>query len=312
MTTNAEILAKAGQVAALVRQKYFDELYRPRDMPMIQPLPGEVPIPPIIVDIEALEGLADIVASTVRPEFEWFTEPDPERVAEMLNSLRYITGNFDNYVEDPAIGYLSQVSTNIDDWYGTAAEAFRLNFLGPLTQVRHNQMALVAEMSKALEGYHTLLVESRRKIIEIGDQMIAALNALPAGGTPAAVMFSIAALVVGVLAALYGGGPVLTVPLAILGNAFSLGADSAGEVLVGGQNVQSVLDSMASAIAMLKQDMANAETILVDVLTYDAGLLTAAQAQAGDRVLNGFVPLRPNVIDVLDGADVDFEHSMGR
>jgi hypothetical protein len=123
-------------------------------------------------------------------------------------------------------------------------------------------------------------------------------------------MFSIAALVVGVLAAIYGGGPLLTVPLAVLGNAMSLGADSAGEVQVGGGNVQTVLDSMTSAITLLKQDMAHAESILVDVLTYDAGLLATALADADARRLNPLVSLRPNVADVVDGVDVDFEHSI--
>ncbi|GIH04843.1 hypothetical protein Rhe02_29100 [Rhizocola hellebori] len=310
MTTNAEILAKADEVAALVRQKYFDELYQPVSMPYIQPMPGD-PIPvQIAIDPEPLAALADVVASTIRPEFVWFTEPDPERVAAMRDSLRYITGSFQTNTEDPALGYIDEIHSNTAEWYGSAAEAFRLNFLGPLTQIRHNQVALVAEFATVLEGYEKILTESRAKIIEIGDRMIVALNALPGGGTPAAVMFSIAALVVGILAAMYGGGPVLTVPLAVLGNAMSLGADSAG-VEVGGGNVQGVLDSMNAAITQLKQDMADAETILVDVLTYDAGLLATAQNQADNRQLNPLVSLRPNVIDVIGGTDVDFEHTVG-
>jgi hypothetical protein len=310
MTTNAEILAKADAVAALVRQKYFDELYQPVNLPITQPMPGEsIPVP-IVIDPEPLAALADAIALTIRPEFEWFTEPDPERVAAMRDSLRHITGSFQTNTEDPALGYIDEIHANTEEWYGSAAEAFRLNFLGPLTQIRHNQVALVAEFATVLEGYEKILTESRAKIIEIGDRMIVALNALPAGGTPAAVLFSIAALVVGILSAMYGGGPLLTVPLAVLGNAMSLGADSAG-VEVGGGNVQGVLDSMYAAIAQLKQDMANAETILVNVLTYDAGLLETARSQAASRQLNALVSLRPNVIDVISGTDVDFEHSVG-
>ena len=62
---------------------------------------------------------------------------------------------------------------------------------------------------------------------------------------------------------------------------------------------------------MASQQGVDAETILVDVLTYDAGLLATAQQQADSRQLNPLVSLRPNVIDVIDGTDVDFEHSIG-
>jgi hypothetical protein len=312
MTANAEILAKADAVAALVAAKLYDELTAPVDIPQVQlpsGAPGSVPVIPVIQDLEGMRALAQGIADTIRPEFAWFTEPDLDAVAGMLNSLSHIVGLFENPLQDPALGYLEDLESYVVDWYGSAADAFRLNFLNPFPSIRHNQVALVGELATILEGYQTMLLESRRKILEVGDQMIAALTALPSGGTPLPVMISILTAVVGVLAAAYSGGGSLVIPLAVLGGGLGVATEIADAGVIQGGNVQGVINSMNDTLRLIKLDIAAAEDLLMAALAHDLNLLGEAEIAAASRTVNHFIPLRPNVIDVMNNVDVDFEYS---
>jgi hypothetical protein len=312
MTTNADILAKADAVAALISQKLYDELTAPVEIPQVQLPTGGAMVPPVVPVIQDLELMASIASSTaaaVRDEFVWFTEPDPAKVADMLGSLAHILGSFGNPLRDPAIGYISDVQSNVVDWYGSAAEAFRLTFLNPFFAIRENQIALVGELATILEAYQKILTESRAQIIEVGDLMITALNALPGGGVSLPVVISVFTAMVGVLAAAYSGGATLTIPLAVLGGVLGVATEVADSGLIQGSNVQGVIDSMNSTLALIRGEMTAAEQWLVSALNHDIGMLADAEAAAVLRQLNYFVPLRPNVIDVISGTDVDFEYS---
>lgn len=314
MTTNANILAKAAEVADLARIKYREELLPPPDMYLPPPVqPGQsAPIIVPVLPFEEIEALVGALAALIVEEFEWFTEPDPDRVTQMLDSLRHIVGSFENPFQDPTMGYMDQVHANTDEWYGLAADAFNLNFLNPFQAQRHNQVAFVAELATVLQGYQTMLLESRRKILEIGDATIAALNTVRAGGgAPAPVIISIVSAVVGVLAAAYSGGASLTIPFAVLGGGLGIATEAVDSGLIQGVTVASVIDSMTQTITMVKNDMIDAENLLITALTHDAQLLADARALAAQRQRNDLVPIRPNVTEVLSGTDVDFEHAGG-
>ncbi len=307
MTTNEQIVAKADELAELVRAKIDADLYHAH-----------------IFYQEHLWQRVDEQAESMRRLVARFTQFDPAPLEAMLGSLRNVFGgSFGNPLADPARGYVDDVGSYITDWYGTAAEAFRMNFLNPYPEIRANQIALVRELALMLEAQLAIVTEGRAKIIEIADQGIAALNSY---GVRWAVPLSVAASVVAVFAAVItapvtvttGAAPaVVAGTLAIVGGTLSSLSTAAGEsrtpseAVIHGDRAEEVVSTIWTAYSMLRNDMSDAEAMIVEAIEYDLEQVRRAQTAAEHRELNPFVPYGPNVIDALrsGGSGVDFRLS---
>jgi hypothetical protein len=295
MTTNEQITAKAGELATLIQRRMSDDFYHIH----------------LFYQPEVWRR-ADETAEAVRGAVDRYTALDIAPIEQMLASLAQVFGgSFGNPLADPARGYVDDVASHLTDWYGTAAEAFRMNFLNPYPQIRENQIALVRELALVLEGYRAVVEQTRAKVVELCDQAIAVLNAL---GSQAAVPLTIAATVVAVI------GAVATAPasiwalaggLALLGGGLSVAATVAGETptpgdaVIHGGNADEVVRSIYAALALLDQDAANANAKLVAALQHDLALVQQAQRLAAGRNLNLFIPYRPAIVDSSTGGSAD-------
>jgi hypothetical protein len=283
VTTNAEILAKADEVVAVARRKLNEEML-PVGQPMVQ----------VSLDPLAMTAVIDAIVSPIPAQFAWFTVPDPAVAGEMLDRFASILGSVDNPLDDPNVNYLDEVRHAVAGWSGLDAQAFTENFLSPFRQVRRNQMALVGDLAKVLQGWQTVLTVSRTKIVEVGDRTVAALSALPgAGSLPVAL--TVVASVLDVLSTIVAGGAGVTVALALFGGGLTISARPSSNALIQGGTASEVLGSMVDAIGLLKQDMADAELVLVQTLAIDAGLLAREQSLAARGERSGLVSPRPRM-----------------
>ncbi|GIH04928.1 hypothetical protein Rhe02_29950 [Rhizocola hellebori] len=304
MTTNEQITAAADDLAETIRNKMNEEFYHT-----------------YIVYQEHLWSRIESTATSARNAIVVYTVLNATDADGMLGSLRNIFGgSFGNPLADPARGYIDDVASYITDWYGTAAEAFRINFLNPYPEIRQNQIALVRELALAIEGYQAIVEETRAKVVAIANQGCAALNSI---GTPLPVVLSVAAAFVGVVAAVATApatiigvsGALIAGGLAMLGGGLSVAGAVAGETptpseaIIQGGNVEEVVSSIYSALTLLRQDRDNAEAKLVAVLQHDLALVETARTLAAQREVNLFVPYQPGVIGVFSGEDVDFRLS---
>jgi hypothetical protein len=304
MTTNEQITAAADALAETIRTKMNEGYYHK-----------------YIIYQEHIWAQIETTATTASNSILTFTRMNTTDAEGMLGSLRNIFGgSFGNPLADPARGYIDDVASYITDWYGTAAEAFRVNFLNPYPEIRQNQIALVRELALAVEGYQAIVNETRAQVVAIAYQARAAINSL---GTPMPVVLSVAAAVVGVIAAVATApatvigisGALVAGGLAMLGGGLSVTGTIAGETpipseaIIQGGTVEEVVSSMYSALTLLRQDRTNAETKLVAVLEHDLALVEAARTLAAQREVNLFIPYQPAVIDAMMGEDVDFRLS---
>ncbi len=302
MTTNEEIIAAADRLAETIRSRYNDELYHTH-----------------IIYQEHLWRAVDETADTMHRAIAIFAEYNADAVANMHASLEHIFGgSFTNPLADPARGYIDDVASYITDWYGTAAEAFRMNFLNPYPEIRHNQVALVRELALVLEAYQAMVDETRAKAVMVANQAVAALNSL---GTPAAIPLSIAAAVVAVVAAAATatgvGAAVVAVGFALVGGGLSVASTVASETptpsdaLIQGGNVREVVSTIWEALHLVRQDRNNAEAKLVAALEFDLALVERERALADAREVNLLIPYQPRIIDAMQGEEVDFRLSTG-
>jgi hypothetical protein len=134
MTTNEQITAAADALAETIRVKMNEGYYHT-----------------YIFYQESIWSRIEETATGARGAIATYTRLEATDAEGMLGSMRNIFGgSFGNPLADPARGYIDDVASYITDWYGTAAEAFRVNFLNPYPEIRQNQIALVRELALAI------------------------------------------------------------------------------------------------------------------------------------------------------------------
>jgi hypothetical protein len=326
MPTEAQVRAKAAEVAALASEKFLQPFREARDLSLsmagqIPSVPGgsvpvQIPVP-IPVPWDEAVTMADLIVADITSEFEWFTRPDPALVRSMMSSVLAIRGESSpnpasSPLMDSRLGLMQSVWDAVGDWHGDAATMFKDNYIARFADKRANHMMLVVELALALQAFEGIIAGSRPKVVEIGDKTILRLASLPTGGLSDAVMLTIAAGVVGLLGAAVPG---LGVPLAFIGGGLGVAAQWADEhradppdTYIQGGTVEAVVQSMKDAIVLLKQDVANAQQLLSRAMAHDEELMALenAKAQANRDHNNYFYLIRPDVTGSIGAPATDF------
>ncbi|ADD43810.1 hypothetical protein [Stackebrandtia nassauensis] len=187
----------------------------------------------------AVEGAFDYIVTM----FEQMGLRDPKRLDTMSGYL----ADARTTLTEPVIGEIDTIKGQLDDWEGDAADNFIFDYLSPLTQINANQIYYIGVLENTLDGVKTMLEESRKNTIQLGDKTIEALDALEDTGEGMYAL-TIVAAVVGVVGAVVTGGAsvALAVSFASISGAISIGAGAVTleEQRVSGDDVEAVLNSM--------------------------------------------------------------------
>ncbi|MDT5040466.1 MAG: hypothetical protein QOE51_1451 [Actinoplanes sp.] len=237
--------------------------------------------------------------------FEPFlTMPDPSRFQPMIdylgaamNTLSSGEGTTDpvNHVKvtaNPGLDAMTTVSQKIEDWRGSAAVAFRQNFVEPFPAITANQFALVATLNGAIEAEQALWAECRKNVDDIAEKAIKALEVMDECSHDDEVcVLTVASSVFAVAAALATGGAMIA--LTVVGAAAQaqsgVPAGNDPEVQFDGQTPEAIVNQVHDALNQLATLTNSNEQVIADALTASAETLAANKAR--------FVSRRPALAD---------------
>lgn len=186
--------------------------------------------------------------------------PDPVAYNPMVDGLRQAMGilrvNADtkNPVDPndqlglagPEFGRLASGSSILSSWNGSAAVAFKGNFLGPFNSYTQNQFVLLAVLKSAVEAHQAMWKGARDDITKIAQGTLDALENYGGCNQNTLVMtFTVLSLIASIVGAPLGELP--AVGVAAIGAAFSMAA-TATPLVVPGSDQQSVSGDTAAQI----------------------------------------------------------------
>ncbi|WP_213453863.1 hypothetical protein [Rhizomonospora bruguierae] len=233
-------------------------------------------VEPIYAATSGPEGYYANIPELFRP----FSElPDPNGYSPLIADYRVIlsklsSGNQDQdpidghqtYLANPQLDKMQAANSNLLDWTGHAAVAFRSRFLTPFPSLVKNQFIIASVLKAALEAHQAMWASARRDIDALAETTIKALDSDPCcDPTKWSVEFTIAASIAAVaavpLAAVTEG---MSVPLTLtaVGAAAQVVAakppDSIKENKSGSTALQ-IVEEMKKDIKTIEQQITKAE-----------------------------------------------------
>ncbi|MBU3062544.1 hypothetical protein KO481_29360 [Nocardia sp. NEAU-G5] len=234
------------------------------------------------------------------PLFEPFSMmPDPANYDPLIEDLKEAMGQVDTG-SVPSTQLTSDVSfsnldlakiTNTDGgylqgWTGTAAMAFKENFLDTFNLVAGNQFTALSTMKGVLQAHQAMWAAARDNIDKIAEATLDALdNTGGCSPSRAGFVFTVLSAVATVASAVItistGGATAPIVPVAAsaaVGNTVVSGHNSK----IGGATAETIISSMQQAVADLRQHIQDVEqSQIADRVT----ALSAAFAQYEDKLV---------------------------
>jgi hypothetical protein len=198
--------------------------------------------------------------------------PDPASFDPMIVSLENalkrlcsgqdtrdpISTNGGPYAANIVLDEMRGSESYIENWTGSAAMAFKSNFIDPFPSVVRNQFILVSALKSALEAEQAMWKETRKNITDIAEQTLKVLDSM--GGCSSnewTMTFTVVAAVVGVAAAIPTLGTSTVLTLTAVGAAVSVvGAvpvEDPPESKISGGDSNQVLESMRKCITQETQ-----------------------------------------------------------
>ncbi|MGH8792433.1 MAG: hypothetical protein ACRDXX_07300 [Stackebrandtia sp.] len=219
-----------------------------------------------------MEGAVQDAFAYIVPLFEMYSHRDPDRVDAMRDYLADTRTTLANPVSEG----IDTAKGQIEDWRGAAAENFWGDYLEPFPQINTNQLAFIDVLDASLQGVKSMLEESRKNIVDIGDNTIDALDGLEDGGGGWGLALTVVAVVVGVVGAAFTGGTsaVAAVSFALASGAASIGASVAAmeEQEIHGEDVEEVVNSMVEAHNDLWEMRNTVEEDLAELIGQDVDM----------------------------------------
>lgn len=272
--------------------------------------------PPINPDV--IRAYATNEYAAIPQHFSAFATADPAAMQPTIDTLWRVAyalhpdvlsvvmrGPLDNPIPAHAWHPYTSIGTRIEDiygsrlreWEGSAADAFRDNYLSPLKATVPKQAALAAALAVALTAHKKVREEQHKNIWDVGQKTLKVLDTLhacrPQDATVALTVFTAAVSVLLAIptdglsfAAVYG-----------LGTAGLGFAKAAGDVkkTIGGKTVRAVISDMLAVITTLTQGIDQQEQEI-------SRFLSTLGTQLTETAIN---PPRPDAMIDLGHADVE-------
>ena len=236
-------------------------------------------------------------------QFAYWTERDPESFEPLVDDLVRTRQALLTEVPEQ----IGRVKADVREWQGNGADAFEETFLGSIGGVLANQGETAAQLVRALCVVQELVKSSRKDVLEIGRQTLAALEkldddkggggmgkgwmsvitAVGAGLAIAATAMAVAATG-GVAGAALPGLMAWSIRLTVLGAALTTGGAITNELMaaeIKGGTVAEVLTSMHHAMKNLRDYVREQEESLAKALADDASAVDAAMAATDSTAL---------------------------
>ena len=257
---------------------------------------------------ESVQVAVDVTVSRYQGVAEMFTPfigmPDPGKFEPMIKYLNAAMGTLSagEQGEDPV--YKLEVTANLElqgmttvgkalqDWRGSAATAFRQNFVEPFPAITRNQFALVATLKGAIDAEQALWKAARESVDDIAHKAQAALDVMgDCNPKDQTALLTVAASVFAVAAVVTTGGAAiaLTVAGATAQAVGGIPREDPEKVEFSGKTpdaiisqVQGALDKLVAQINTKERDVANA-------------MSASSSFLAGNRAK--FVSARPSLAD---------------
>ncbi len=268
--------------------------------------------------LDNLRSLCDSVPGRFAP-FSRMPEPgDYDAGINMLKKgLEALSNGQDNrdpistngqvYIANQVLTKLSGMESYIEGWTGSAAMAFKSNFIDPFPAVVRNQFILVAALKSALEAEQAMWKKAREDVDKIAHDTLAAIDNMgETGKNEWTMIFTVVASVAAVGASLMAPGAGGVIAVTAIGSASQVVAaaapDDPPKLTVSGEHPDQVLVAMANCLNKLQEEIDNT----------DRKIATALQSLVGEIYASNesFVSKRPALAGATK-ADITSPGQMG-
>lgn len=215
--------------------------------------------------------------------------PDPDALRAAATELEPVlallsgeNGHIDladgkEYPPHAAYDRLPDMVTYLVDWNGVAADAFKSNYIPPLTRVFHHEFRAVASLRSSLLASAEMWKRAREDVSNLIDEASSALDDYDSGkdAADAVLILSIIGAVVAVAAVPATGGTSAALYWAMAGSALSVTGAIVGypdepkkELDIKGESPSEIYQSMREAIVDMKIQWIHDEGFIRDQLLH--------------------------------------------
>jgi hypothetical protein len=259
-------------------------------------------------DEKSVQGAVDVTVSRYQGVAEMFTPflgmPDPGKFNPMIDYLSKAMstlasgekGNDPVYKLDVTANTdlegMTTVSKAVQDWRGSAATAFRQNFVEPFPAITTNQFALVATLKGAIDAEQALWKAARTSVDDIAHKAQAALDVMnDCSPKDQTALLTVASSVFAVAAVVTTGGAAiaLTVAGATAQAVGGIPREDPEKVEFSGKTPDAIISQVQGALNKLKAQIDTKERDIANAMSTSSSYLASNRAT--------FVSARPSLAD---------------